>query len=776
MAKSVKGVRRSLVADEKRDKTRIPSVGAVTHDSFQNFMAGLGIGTDNVTSASAYGFNPITRIRTLLDWMYRGSWLAGVAIDVVADDMTRAGVSLRGDIDPDDIKKVNEAAIRLGIWTKINEVIRWSRLYGGCIGVILVDGQRPETPLRVEAVGKEQFKGILVLDRWMVEPSLQDLVTEVGPNLGDPKFYTVTAQAPAFSGKKIHYSRCIRLIGNKLPYWQALIENLWGESILERLYDRMVAFDSATTGAAQLVYKAFIRTYKIKDLRQVVAAGGDQLQGLQRYVEMMRKMQGIEGITLIDGEDELENFTQTGFSGLSDALIQFGQQLAGALQIPLVRLFGQAPAGLNATGESDLRMYYDGIRQRQVSEMQVPVTNIYRMLAASEGIKLKDGFGTEFRPLWQLTDREKADIASVTTSCIQGAEESGLVDRPTALRELKQQSEVTGVWTNVTEEAIKQSELEPPPDAMAGEEGEEPSAPGAGKPSPHPEAPGKGWVSQKREGAKGGIGRAVASDELPRNKWPIFSATLTKENPYQSIIEKVRAPSEKEAIGYFKKWANEHGYEFKEIYHREEVKTKDFSSRAAQLAFHHGLQAVVENPEGSVRRGHGWVTSMPADYGYIRRAEGADGDPLDCFIGPSPESPHVFVIDQKDLATGAFDEHKVMLGYWTKESAEEDYVLSYTDATGPKRIMALSSLNMDEFKTWLAEGDSTKPYSALTSDEKKVTAKNVFTGRTPSDLRVNEIKKDIKILEKAIPDLSPEDQEYNRQKIAKLRAELGATQ
>jgi len=82
----------------------------------------------------------------------------------------------------------------------------------------------------------------------MVEPSLYDLVTDYGPNLGLPKFYRVTAMAPALINQKIHYSRVIRFDGIKMPYWQRVMENLWGISVLERMYDRMIAFDSATTG------------------------------------------------------------------------------------------------------------------------------------------------------------------------------------------------------------------------------------------------------------------------------------------------------------------------------------------------------------------------------------------------------------------------------------------------------------------------------------------------------------------------------------------------
>ena len=481
-----KSVQRTANAAKKADakaRDRAAKGKSSTVDSFVNLAQNLGVGADNPLSSGTYGFNPITRNRTMLEWIHRGSWLGGIAVDVVADDMTRAGVEFLGTMPPEDINEIEEAAVHLGVWNSINETIKWARLYGGALCVLLIDGQDTSTPLRLNTIRKDQFCGLLPLDRWMVEPSMNDLVTDLGPSLGLPKFYTVTAQAPALSSMKIHYSRVIRLEGIRLPYWQRLMENLWGLSVLERLYDRMIAFDSASTGAAQLVYKAYIRTYKIKNMREVVAAGGDALNGLTAYVDMMRRFQGIEGITLMDGEDEFEGSTHGAFSGLADALQQFGQQISGALQIPLVRLFGQSPAGFS-TGDSDMRNYYDTINQQQEKQLRVGVTKIYRCISASQGIEIKTGTKINFKSLWQLSDVDKATVAASVGNTISTLENGGVIQRSTALQELRQSSRVTGVFSNITDKMIKEAEAEGPPlpegmeteEAGGGEKGSEPQA------------------------------------------------------------------------------------------------------------------------------------------------------------------------------------------------------------------------------------------------------------------------------------------------------------
>jgi hypothetical protein len=124
----------------------------------------------------------------------------------------------------------------------------------------LIDGQDPETPLNVETFGPEQFKGLYVYDRWLLKPNFSELVSELGSNFGKPEHYTPTGEAPIYREKRVHHTRCLRMDGFELPYFQRLAEAGWGMSIVERIFDRLQAFDSTTTGAAQLVYKAYLRT------------------------------------------------------------------------------------------------------------------------------------------------------------------------------------------------------------------------------------------------------------------------------------------------------------------------------------------------------------------------------------------------------------------------------------------------------------------------------------------------------------------------------------
>lgn len=244
-----------------------------TADGYENFVARVGMQTPNQHSASTYRANFTSRNRMLVEWSYRSSWLIGEAVDAIPDDMTRKGIRITSEIDAKDRGTLEAQLDQLQIWDALNDVLKWSRLYGGAVGFIMIEGQAPMTPLRLETIGEGKFKGILPLDRWMINPVLTRRIKEMGPNLGKPELYDVVTTATGIPAWRIHHSRLIRFDGVTLPFQQKMTENEWGMSVVERIWDRLTAFDSATVGAAQLVYKAHLRTYKVEKLRELIALG-----------------------------------------------------------------------------------------------------------------------------------------------------------------------------------------------------------------------------------------------------------------------------------------------------------------------------------------------------------------------------------------------------------------------------------------------------------------------------------------------------------------------
>jgi hypothetical protein len=127
----------------------------------------------------------------------------------------------------------------------------------------------------------------------------------------------------------------------------------------------------------------------------------------------------------------------------------------------------------------------------------------------------------------------------------------------------------------------------------------------------------------------------------------------------------------------------------------------------------HGMNIAIENPRGSMRSGlcadgEPWICRMPSHYGYLKGTSGADGDQVDCYIGPDPECERIYVIDQIDADTHDFDEHKAMLGYLTAGDAVQSYLKAFSDGRGHERLGGIKEMSVDQFKGWLASGKTKK--------------------------------------------------------------------
>ena len=128
-----------------------------------------------------------------------------------------------------------------------------------------------------------------------------------------------------------------------------------------------------------------------------------------------------------------------------------------------------------------------------------------------------------------------------------------------------------------------------------------------------------------------------------------------------------------------------------------------------------GYDVTIEQPKGSIRRGKdkngkAWESKMHYTYGYLRGTEGVDGDHIDVFLSDDPSTGNVFVVDQVDPETGAFDEHKVMYGFNNEEEAKEAYLSNYEN--GWKGLGNITEVSKDEFKKWIQSSKrKTKPFS-----------------------------------------------------------------
>lgn len=489
-------------------------------DAFSNVLARLGAGTPNLLEGTEYSLQRMSRDFNTLNALYRESWIVRRIIDVIPADMLKNWITITSGLDPDVEKRLSLTLRRTQLIDKLKRGMQWGRLYGGALGVMLVkhQGYDLSQPLQLDWIMPGDFAGLLIFDRWNgVNPS-SELIEDISdPDYGFPKYYTVTD--PAGGGSvKIHHSRVIRFTGNTLPFWEEIAEMQWGASVIESIFDELRKRDNVSWNIAQLTFMANIRVLKMQDLGQLLAATDNESQAeLLRTLEAQNMLLNNMGMQVMDAADGLETHQYT-FGGLADCYQQFIMDISGAAEIPVTRLFGRSPSGLNATGESDLQNYYDMIAEKQESYLRPILNKVLPPFIISTLGSLPDDFDFEFDPVAEPTDKERADLAKCGTDNVVAAYNAGLISQRTALKELKQQSERTGVWTNITDEDIERASdsVEPP-----GEMGEMFGGMGDGEESPQ----------QARAPVRQGVGDAEWNeDEHPRDKNGKFSSAGGNSN------------------------------------------------------------------------------------------------------------------------------------------------------------------------------------------------------------------------------------------------------
>ena len=425
-------------------------------DGVTNPLLRLGQFTHNTFQATTYLPDFQTIKRQELEWAYQSSWMCGLAVDIVAEDMTREGIDIKC-ANPEIVDSLNTLMDDSRVWDGICDALKWSRLYGGAIAVMLIDGQDMSQPLA--EVPQGSFKGLCVFDRWQIDSRIIEPVQTLGPDFGKPMYYSILPGMSDVDLKvpKVHYSRVIRFEGRKLPYYLRTAYQGWGASILEPLFDRIQMYDLATSGAAQLLSKAYLRYYKVEGLRDILT-NDKARKGFLEQMDVMREFQGIEGLTVGDTSDDFQTLTYT-FTGIPEIMLQIGQQISGAIGVPLVRLFGQSPVGFNSTGESDLRIYYDNVKHDQDTDLRPGMKRLLSVMHQSlTGQKPDKDFGFEFRSLWQMTNEQRGQAAQTMSAAIISALQADAISPAVALKELRKLSDVVGIFASITDEDIDAAE------------------------------------------------------------------------------------------------------------------------------------------------------------------------------------------------------------------------------------------------------------------------------------------------------------------------------
>ena len=216
----------------------------------------------------------------------------------------------------------------------------------------------------------------------------------------------------------------------------------------------MVNHDNVSANMAALTFQANLTTQEVKNLPQLLSMSSPEV--MKRFWWTMQAQSVLRsnfGVQLVEEGSKLTN-TQYSFAGLPEVYESMCLNLCGASHYPMTKLFGRSPAGMNATGESDLKNYYDYVDTLRESKLRPALEQLLPVIAMSAWGSVPENLDISFPPLWTPTASETAQIAERKALAIRDIFQAGLIQADTALRELKGLSEETGMFGNITDEEI----------------------------------------------------------------------------------------------------------------------------------------------------------------------------------------------------------------------------------------------------------------------------------------------------------------------------------
>ena len=394
----------------------------IADSTLVNLVSKLGTTRDKA-SHDTFGWH-VPKSVFELDNIYESSAAAGKIVDKPVQDMFRQGYYFGG-IAGKELKKLDNELERLKLNVHLSEAMRLSRLHGkSYILLATADNKALSTP--IDAVKGLSYITALSISQLAAGSDMRP-ASEAGGCYDKPIYYKLQKSVGSTATGIIHHSR--------------IIEIKWarGKSVLQRLIDgELIRYASVNENAASLVHEAKIDIIKTPDLANQIQQNSESI--IKRFA-LVGMLKGNNGTVLLDKEEDFQSKTYN-FSGLPDLMQEFAIQLSGAADIPYTILFGRSPSGLSATGEHDLKNYYDTVGSYQRDYLRPVLRTLIDIVS---GYLLPDSIDLEiiFSPLWQVDEKTLSEIEKNNAERDVKYLENGVITEAQIAKQLVEQGTYT---------------------------------------------------------------------------------------------------------------------------------------------------------------------------------------------------------------------------------------------------------------------------------------------------------------------------------------------
>lgn len=431
-------------------------------DAYTNPMLNMGYGTASQMNSTKYvpnykqtwdfmTINSIERseplFRKIVD--YKASALLN-GIDITTQELTNEETKLI----LVELKKV---------YKSMYDFIYQAIFYGGGAGMLIFRGDDEEEymkPLDLTKIKKDSFLGIKPLERWYDIVPCTKKIDELGKDgiddpsmLGFPLYYDVKFGGKNSKSYRVHTSRLLFYNTGHLPYIQKNVEQFWGVSEVEILWDTYNRYITAINAVINMFIISNTRVLKMEDTTGSAQMTERAMANLKSKFELMKESLNFSNILVIDKEDDFE-YANANLGGVPEVLKQIRQDFCSSAQVPSSYIFSDS-----FESAQDGEQIHKPIKNNQ----KLYIEPMYRKLIA---IICKSALGREmpknieitFSNIKEISDKDRADIISKIASALIEVYKVGAMDTETFIRSLSEiNSNPSDVFDNYSEQFIKEN-------------------------------------------------------------------------------------------------------------------------------------------------------------------------------------------------------------------------------------------------------------------------------------------------------------------------------
>lgn len=346
---------------------------------------------------------------------------------VMAEEVVRNWIDIRSTVADDPrIELMNKALEKYDVKRLMHEVVRHDSIFG--IAHIFVDvggdSENLENPLVLDkrAIGKDSLNYFKVADPTWIYPAMYNTQFPLKKDFYKPSAWFVM-------GQLVHESRFIDVISRPVPDILKPSYNFAGLSLIQMMQSYVDDWREAKRNVIGIMKTLRMRALAT-DMDSRLAVPGDFDNRLRLFVQNQENF----GMWVIDKDNEEIVHSQTSLSDLSNLLSNYQEQLCIPARITSLKLLGNAPAGLNASGDSELETWHETISGYQDAVLRRPLETIFKIIQLSELGDIDENIYFEFKPLDELSDEEVANINKTKVETITTAV-TGMIVSPEEGRE-----------------------------------------------------------------------------------------------------------------------------------------------------------------------------------------------------------------------------------------------------------------------------------------------------------------------------------------------------